>query len=216
MDVFEIENEFYRQAHPSRFSKFLAHAKLYEMSLGLPGDFVECGVFKGASFCRFRKLASLFHPDHARKFVGFDVFGRFPDADIKEDEAELQRQFTIDGDTGIDVEELRKIIKDQGLDGNVELVKGDVRVTLPEYFNDHQDMALSIVNIDLDLYGPVKVALEVLFPKVVRGGIIILDDYAAGFPGANKAVEEFMAENGRKERIQKFPWTYTPAFIIKE
>ena len=84
-DVFDAENHFYRRCSADRISKFLAHAKLYEMSLGLPGHFAEAGVFKGSSFCRFRKLGRLFHPDHTRRFVGFDVFGKFPTSSYEPD-----------------------------------------------------------------------------------------------------------------------------------
>src|ERR1700678_2506760 len=98
IDAFDAENEFYRRCSVDRISKFLAHAKLYEMSLGLPGHFAEAGVFKGASFCRFRKLGRLFHPDHTRRFVGFDVFGKFPASGYAPDDAELEKQLAVDGD----------------------------------------------------------------------------------------------------------------------
>ena len=216
VDVFDAENEFYRRCDPVRISKFLAHAKLYEMSLGLPGEFVEAGVFKGASFCRFRKLGKLFHADHVRRFIGFDVFGRFPDVDYEPDRDELERQLVSDGDTSIDIEELTRILEDQGLAGNVELIKGDVRETLPGYVDAHPETVFAIVNIALDLYQATKTALEILFPRVVRGGIVILDDYAAGFPGANKAIDEHLEENHCPERIRKFPFSQTPCYLIKE
>ena len=216
MDIFDAENQFYRDCDVSRISKFVAHAKLYEMSIGVPGDFVELGVFKGASFCRFRKISELYHPPHARHFHGFDVFDKFPDADHEMDRAELERQFDTDGDTSISVEALQETLDKQNLSENVTLVKGDIRETLGKYFEENDDRAIAIANIDLDLYGPVKTALEVIYPRVPKGGVIILDDYAAGFPGARKAVDEFLKENNLPETIQKFPWTHTPCFIIKE
>jgi hypothetical protein len=214
MDVFEAENEFYRRCRSDRISKFLAHAKLYEMSLGLPGHFAETGIFKGASFCRFRKLGRLFHPDHTRRFVGFDIFGRFPLAGYGPDKAELEKQWLSDGDQSISKAALQTLLEEQGLADNVDLVEGDVRETIPRYLADHQQMSFAIVNIDLDLYEPTKAALQHLFPLVVRGGIVILDDYE-GFPGAKKAVDEYLAEQHRGERIEKFSFAYTPSFIVK-
>lgn len=214
LDVFEAENQFYRRCAEDRISKFLAHAKLYEMSLGLPGHFAEAGVFKGASFCRFRKLGRLFHPDHTRRFVGFDVFGRFPEAEFGPDRAELERQLPVDGDRGIARDELARILRQQGLAENVDLIEGDVRATIPTFLAAHQEMSFAIVNIDLDLFEATKAALEQLFPRVVRGGVVILDDYE-GFPGAKKAVDEYLAAHGRPERIQKFAFAHTPSFLIK-
>ena len=213
-DVFDAENEFYRRCSTDRISKFLAHAKLYEMSLGLPGYFAETGVFKGASFCRFRKLGRLFHPDHTRRFIGFDVFGKFPAATYGPDKAELERQWAVDGDQGISRSNLQQLLDEQGLANNVDLIEGDIRETVPRYLSENKQMSLAIVNIDLDLYEPTKVALEHLFPLIVRGGVVILDDYE-GFPGAKKAVDEYLAATNRSERIQKFSFAYTPSFIIK-
>jgi hypothetical protein len=213
-DVFDAENHFYRRCSADRISKFLAHAKLYEMSLGLPGHFAEAGVFKGSSFCRFRKLGRLFHPDHTRRFVGFDVFGKFPTSSYGPDTAELQKQWAIDGDHGISKAELQQMLQEQGLADNVDLVEGDVRDTIPRYLSERQQMSFAIVNIDLDLYEPIKAALEHLFPLVVRGGVVILDDYE-GFPGAKKAVDEYIEGHNRPERIQKFSFAYTPSFLIK-
>jgi hypothetical protein len=213
--VFEAENRFYLHCRTDRISKFLAHAKLYEMSLGLPGHFAEAGVFKGASFCRFRKLGRLFHPDHVRRFVGFDVFGTFPASEYGPDTAELERQWRTDGNESIAKSALRHLLTDQGLADNVDLVEGDVRETIPRYLAERQQMSFAVVNIDLDLYEPTKAALQHLFPLVVRGGVVILDDYE-GFPGAKKAVDEYLAEHQRSERLQKFSFAYTPCFIIKE
>jgi hypothetical protein len=215
MDIFEIENQFFRGCDPSRLGKFLAHAKLYEMSLNLPGHFAEFGVFKGSSFSRFRKIAKLFHPDYHRKFLGFDVFGKFPDIDYEPDRAELERQFVTDGDTSVTREYLLNLLKEQGLDRNVELIQGDVRHTVPAYIDEHQETTFAIVNLDMDLYGPTKETLEHVFPRVARGGVVILDDYE-GFPGAKKAVDEYLEENNRPELVRKFPWVFTPCYLIKE
>ena len=216
IDVFEAENEFYRLCDPGRLGKFLAHAKLYELSVNLPGDFAEVGVFKGASFSRFRKLARLFHPDYARKFYGFDVFGPFPDSDWEADDKMLAELRELDGSTSIGKSELETILEAQGLADNVNLIEGDVTKTLPEFFDENPYTAFSIVNIDLDLYGPTKLALEFLYPRVVKGGVVILDDYAGGFPGANRAVEEYLQEQSLDVEIQKFPYTLTPSFIVKQ
>lgn len=213
-DIFGVENEFYRRADPSRISKFLSHAKLYEMSLGLPGHFLEAGVFRGASFCRFRKLARLFQPDHARSFFGFDVFGRFPAAEYEEDRAELARQIELSGDLSIDVDTLRQLLNEQGLGGNVELIKGDVCKTLPAFLASHRQLSFAIVNIDLDLYEPTRTAVRELYPRLVRNGIMILDDYE-GFPGAKQAVDEYFADAGIQAPIRKFSFALSPCYVVK-
>jgi Macrocin-O-methyltransferase (TylF) len=213
-DPYAAENHFYQYCSPQRVSKFLAHAKLYEMSLGLPGHFAEAGVFRGASFCRFRKLGRLFHPDHTRRFIGFDIFGKFPPAEYDPDKKALGAQWASDGDTGIARESLLDRLRIHGLAENVELLKGDIVKTLPRYLKDREEISFAIVNIDLDLYKPTAAALQHLFPRVVRGGIVILDDYE-GFPGAKKAIDEYLTRHKRKERILKFPFAQSPCYLIK-
>tara|TARA_B100000686_G_C16790266_1_gene978193 strand:- start:3110 stop:3787 length:678 start_codon:yes stop_codon:yes gene_type:complete len=215
MDYFDAENHFYLHSEINRIGKFVAHSRLYEMTVGIPGHFVEIGVFKGASFCRFRKLGRLFHPDHYRSFLGFDVFSKFPEADYEADRKLLQDMNKISGEHSINDEDLMNILAEQGLDQNVELIKGDIRKTLPNYLNDHQEMTFSCVNIDVDLYEPIRVAMENIFPLVVSGGIIMIDDYE-GFPGAKKAVDDYLREQNRPEKIEKLPFAFSPCHIVKQ
>ena len=51
-----------------------------------------------------------------------------------------------------------------------------------------------------------------LYPRIVKGGILILDDYGT-FPGETKAVDEYFKDKDIK--IKKFPFAATPSFIIK-
>ena len=71
-----------------------------------------------------------------------------------------------------------------------------------EITNDkYKEIRIALLHIDVDLYKPTKTCLEYFYPHIVKGGIIILDDYGA-FPGANKAVEEFFADkNYRVEQL---------------
>jgi hypothetical protein len=215
MNLFESENQFYLHCDPSRVSKFLAHAKLYEMSLNLPGHYMEAGVFKGASFCRMRKLGKLFHPDHTRRFIGFDVFGRFPEAAYEADRKVLNKQFESDGNEGISKADLEQLLQAQHLFDCVELIEGNVTETLPEYLARYEEVSFSIVNVDVDLYESTKSVLEHAFPRVVKGGVVILDDYE-GFPGAKKAVDEYLCDHKRPEIIRKFPFALSPCYLIKE
>jgi len=49
---FEYENGFYLTSETTRIAKLLAQYELYKKIVHLPGDVIECGVFKGASLIR--------------------------------------------------------------------------------------------------------------------------------------------------------------------
>ena len=98
--------------------------------------------------------------------------------------------------------------------GNTELIKGNILETLPEYIKQNPHLRISMLHIDTDVYEPSKLGLELLYDRVVKGGLIVLDDYAT-VEGETIAVEEFFKD--KKHKLQKFTFSHTkPTFIIKE
>ena len=75
-----------------------------------------------------------------------------------------------------------------GFGQSVELVPGDITLTVPEYVKAKPELRISLLNLDTDIYEPAVTILDHLFPRIVRGGILILDDYGT-FPGETKAVD---------------------------
>jgi hypothetical protein len=193
--AFEYENGFYLTADVSRFAKFAAHLDLFRRTASAPGTIVECGVFKGASLMRWIKFRALLENTWSRKIVAFDVFGEFPEASYEPDRAVRQRFVESAGQTSIGQERLAALLAEHGLRDNVDLVAGDILTTVPEYLAANPALKISLLHVDVDLYQPTYTCLEHLYPRLVRGGIAILDDYGA-FPGANKAIDEFFADRG--------------------
>ena len=76
---FEYENNFYFSSGIGRIGKLIAHYELFKMVKDLPGEIIECGVFKGSSLIRFVTFRNLFEKENLRKVVGFDAFGKFPE-----------------------------------------------------------------------------------------------------------------------------------------
>src|SRR6185369_4565450 len=151
--------------------------ELYKKILQVPGDIVECGIFKGVSFMRFMMFMNLFETNNARKIVGFDIFDLFPATDYEEDKKELDLFVKeTGGGKSITKEDLEAYIKAKG-HTNFELVKGDILKTVPKYVEDHPELRISLLNIDTDIYEPAKTIMDYLAPRVVKGGIIVFDDY---------------------------------------
>ena len=74
-------------------------------------------------------------------------------------------------------------------------------------------MKISLLHLDLDIFRPTLFVLEKLFDKVVKGGIILLDDYAE-ISGATEAVDKFLKNKNYK--IEKLQYYKRPSFIIKK
>ena len=211
-DSFKYENDFFLSCKSKRMSKILAHYELYKMSLGLPGDIVECGVFKGVSFVRWAMFRDLFENSAARKIIGFDTFNEFPEPEYEHDKAKLKTWLANAGSKSISRDQLRSVLEYKGITEGIELVKGNILETISEYLKKNQGLRISLLNLDTDIYEPAAVILDQLYERIVPGGVLILDDYAV-FPGENKAVEEFFAN--RDVRIEKLTFSMTPSYMIK-
>ena len=208
--MFEYENGFYLTSSVDRISKFATHLELYRKVSGLAGDIVECGVFKGASLSRFIKFRSLLENPFSKKIVAFDTFGEFPEATYGPDVKKRELFVKEAGSVSIDRESLIGILEKLNLNQNVELVKGDILETVPRYVADNPHLKISLLHIDVDLYEPTKVCLERLCPLVVEGGIVILDDFGA-FAGANKAIDEYFADQDIE--IRKLPYSMAISYV---
>ena len=161
----------------------------------IDGDIVECGVFKGGSLAlitKYSKKLSL-----KSKIIGFDTFeDGFTNIKLTEHDINIKGQklkFSNDGlvkEFYPTIDIVKKNIKDF-LKTNIEnvvLIKGDVHKTLNDFRNIPEK--ISFLRLDTDLYSTTKLQLEILFPKLVSGGVLHIDDYGF-FPGVRKAVDDY-------------------------
>lgn len=209
--AFDYENNFYLTSNPNRLGKCLAHYELFRMANELEGDIVECGIFKGASFLRFATFQEQFGKKK-RKIIGFDIFGKFPNTGFAADKAQRDNFIEEAGESSISKKQLLSVIKRKGLKIPIELVAGDVLKTVPEYIKSHPNLKIALLNLDTDIYEPAVTILKYLYPHIVKGGILISDDYKV-FPGETKAVNEYF--RGKAVKIRNFFKLKTPHFIIK-
>jgi hypothetical protein len=142
---------------------------------------------------------------------GFDVFGKFPDSLQLNSDKEFVKNFENAGGYGISKEELDFHLKQKGFT-NYELIEGDILDTVDAFDKRNPAAKIALLHIDVDVYEPTKKILEQLWDKVVKGGIVMLDDYGT-IEGETKAVDEFFADKNVK--INKPKFNYIPSYIVK-
>ena len=211
-DVWNSENIYHLKTDITSISNLINHYEIYKKIISLPGDVVECGVFKGISLTRFLTFREILENYNSRKIYGFDVFGKFPKAKNQGDKSFLKRWEKSAGD-GIDVKELNDILLDKKF-SNFELVKGDVKKTIPNLIKQHPVFKISLLHLDMDIYEPTKFTLNKLFPHVVKGGIILIDDYSR-VHGATKATNEFL-KNKIHLKIETLKFNKKLKYIVKK
>ncbi len=155
-------------------------------ALGLPGDFAECGVFKGGS-------AKLVAEQVASRMMGkqfhlFDTFDGMPEASTTE---------------GIDHHKPGDFAT-TSLDAVSRLLRPYPFVAfhpglIPGTLASVADRSFCYVYIDVDQYQSILDCCEFFYPRMVPGGFMVFDDY--GFEwmkGARRAVDEFFADQDCK------------------
>lgn len=209
-------NNFLSSGELDRFTKLLARYELFKRVVDLPGDIVEGGVFKGAGVLYWARLLQVFNPLSARRVVGFDTFGGYPDSTSRDHDKRAGEHFLTDSNyTGGSPDEILRQASALGLSCRVQLVQGDSTKTIPEYVRTNPGFRIAILNLDFDIFEPTAVALEELYPLVVPGGIIILDEYAGRGWGESEAADAFF--KNKHVEYHSIPWALSPtAFLRKD
>lgn len=198
-----------------RLRKLLVRYDFFRMIADVPGDIVECGVFKGAGLLTWLKFLQIHAPGSARRVVGFDTFDSF--AEVRGADATAVTAFVREtGHRGTPPASLRAMSAAAGIDpAHVELVAGDVRTTAQGYARDNPGFRISLLHMDLDLGDPTYCVLAALWPRVVRGGVVVFDEYASPRWSESDGVDRFFADT--KVRLRTLPHARTPtAYVIKE
>jgi len=208
-------NQLLLYGDSGRLCKILARYELYKMTIDLPGDIVEGGVFKGAGVLLWAKLIEIFNNRSNRKVIGFDTFEGFPDNNLDYETKALQDNDGVGKNETATVEILNQVAASQGLRDRMELVDGDVTSTIKQYADDNPGFRIALLNVDFDTYIPTKAVLEIFYDRVIRGGVVVFDEYAVRTWGESDAVDEFIKDRGIK--LRSLPWTQSPtAYFIKE
>jgi O-methyltransferase len=84
----------------------------------------------------------------------------------------------------------------------VHCVKGKVEDTIP----DHAPSRIALLRLDTDWYESTRHELDHLFPRLVRGGVLIIDDYGH-WKGAREAVDEYLKTKGIKLLLNRIDYT---------
>lgn len=198
--------------------KLLRTIDLYRMSLPVYGDIVECGVHRGVSFNFLLRLSGWLDRTSTKKFYGFDTFAGFPSVEDIDGQAPQVREGYLDGAN-------REIVYALACNsashrheppGNCfELIEGDAIETIPRFVEDHPALSLSYLSLDFDLYRPTLVALEQLYPRLNRGGVLFVDDASSHvYPGVRQAMTDYFA--GQSIAWRKLPYDPFGCYLIKE
>ena len=200
-DKMNLYNEGLKKSNVEWSDSFVKQLRYYSLQqmVGyvfqkkLIGDFVECGVWKGHSAYIISSILS------QNNFNGnFHIFDSFEGGLSEKDEEDrttkipeltekqIKREKELFSSTEHEVKScLNKF-------SFINYYKG----WIPTRFNEIENKKIAFLHIDVDLYEPYQDSLKFFYPRLVDNGVIVCDDYGLSqFPGAKKAVDEFLAKN---------------------
>lgn len=205
--------------------RFLAHSEMFRQTLDVPGDIAEIGVFRGAGLLTWANLLEAYCVGDRTKIVfGFDNWSGFSSLETQDgrEVEELQKQpggfspaaYLEELDSAINIFDHDRFIPWKA---RIRLVKGDVEETIPRFTSENPGVRFSLIHLDCDLYRPTKVALEHLWSRLSRGGMLLFDEYAIhDWPGETAAADELL-DRLPGARMRTLPWTNTPAgYLVKD
>jgi hypothetical protein len=167
------------------------------MAPGHDGELAECGVWEGASLI---PIALFLRQRGIRKHIyGFDSFCGFDNSiekDLQLGGADDPNK-RVGGFSNTSLNLVQRKLKRFDLLNMVTLHDGYFKNTLYRV----SDESFAFVHLDCDIYESYKTCLNFFYPRMVPGGIILLDEYNdPPWPGCNQAVDEFLADK-REELI---------------
>lgn len=194
----------------------LMSAIRYLNSAGVEGDIVECGVYRGGNMmlakdlCRSNSLS--------RRFYLYDTFAGMsePTGDdvshVEKPAVETYRDTRREDYTDwvyAPIDEVKNNFREAQLfDDSLIFIKGKVEDTL--VLEGELPEKIALLRLDTDWYESTRIELEVLYPRLVPGGILIIDDYGH-WAGARKAVDEYF----EKEPVLLNRIDYTARLVVR-
>lgn len=201
----------YTMTSPERLYALIESVR-YISRCAVPGDIVECGVWRGGSMMA-AALTLLERNDATRDLYLFDTYAGMT--------APGSRDVSVDGHAARDLLGARRISEDDpvwayatldrvkaamhetGYDAaRMRFVRGPVEETIPGAAPER----IALLRLDTDWYESTRHELRSLYPRLSRGGVLIIDDYGH-WKGARQAVDEYLAETGAKLLLNRIDYT---------
>lgn len=199
-DVTDEQNRIFAAARPYTLTSLermlaLSNAVDHVVKNAIPGDIVECGVWRGGSMI-VTAMTLMARGDFSRSLYLYDTYEGMPaptDADCSFDGISAEQQLAADPDkTGVacyaSIEDVRRNLLATGYPPErIHFIPGKVEDTLPAAAPD----TISLLRLDTDWYESTRHELKHLYPRLSPNGPLIIDDYGH-WQGARKAVDEFL------------------------
>lgn len=223
VDMPDIEKMFSFPVFATRQSitRLIERYEIYKLIETVPGTILDTGTGSGFGLMAFAHFCTIFEGyNYTRRLVGFDTFEGFtePAPQDRTSKAAHMKKGGLAFDSyeilqrAIAIHDRNRVL---GHIPKVEVIKGNISDTLPAYIEANPHLVVALLYLDMDLYRPTKDTIELLVPRIPRGGVIVFDEINhADYPGETTAVMETLGLSNL--RLRRLPISSTASFAIVE
>jgi O-methyltransferase len=163
----------------------------------IEGSFVECGIWKGGNIIVAKKFYD--SVKDFRQIYGYDTFTGMTPPSKEDGEKAIEKYKNKKNWCLSPYDEVLENFSKFGINPKeITLVQGEVEKTL--LIEENLPEKIAVLRLDTDFYSSTKIELEVLYPRLVTGGYLIVDDYGH-WEGSRKAVNEYFTEKFVKKHF---------------
>ncbi|HEY5627302.1 MAG TPA: TylF/MycF/NovP-related O-methyltransferase [Nitrospira sp.] len=196
---------------PERIRALCSAVRYIEVA-GIEGAIVECGVWRGGSMMAVARTL-MNRGTTNRDLYLFDTFEGMSEPgihDVATTGETAKELLDCSSRTQEDMvwcyAPLEQVKQAMSLTeypaARIQFVQGRVEDTLRKVFPDN----IALLRLDTDWYESTRHELEQLFPRLSRGGVLILDDYGH-WQGARRAVDEYLHDHQIKMLLHPIDYT---------
>jgi SAM-dependent methyltransferase len=210
--LYEIVDQWPLYVGTGNLARTLAIIELFSLTLDVPGDIAEFGVWKGSTSSLLAKVLAIKDPHSPKKIHLFDSFEGLT-AFSDEDKVAQGRK----GDYLGSEEVLLSSAAVNEIDDYFVVHKGLIEDTLPHYLKTATQTRFSFAYCDTDLYSSTNIILRQMWTRLTPGGLMVFDEWNSDdFPGEGTAVNEFLDEIRPKAEFVLPPQTRQPSLALRK
>lgn len=209
--IIDKTEKFINASIPNRWAIIQSLKYIKKNKIG--GDIVETGIFHGGGLILINY--TLKYLKLKKKIWGYDTFEGAPKINLKKDSyLGKKKRDQIDSNENkntelyLSIDDVKENLLNNGFKNLPKLIKGDTKKVLK--LKKNLPDKISFMRLDTDYYESTLNELKVLFPKLTKRGVLIIDDYGH-HTGCRKAVDEYF----KNKKIWLIRIDYTSRLIIK-
>jgi hypothetical protein len=186
----------------------IAHLELYRKVSQLEGSVVKCGVTE-EGFTRFAMLTQLMAVKSIQNIIAFEKT-QFPSTVTN-----AKKEFTFptpESQSGFLSGHIGKKTRKKEIVEDIDFITGNISDSIPQYLMENPEMKIAYLNIDFDEYESTLTVLQFFYPRLVHGGVLIVDNYYKKEEDYEAVTDYFKYED---HKIYNFSVNKGPDYLIR-